>query len=199
MNAKKLLQKYAAGQRDFQGEKLQGQSFRDKNLSGADFSNANIRGTDFTDAILKGVIFDRVDAGLQRRWLTVKLVPIFFVAALAGILQGYFGWWIARYVNSEVIQNSSFLAIIVIFTYTTLVIAIGSQGLDLKALVKIAVVDIIIVAIIVGIILPFNTDFAFNLAGAVAVGGAGAFAVSFADAVTISFTLATSSNIIFIW
>jgi uncharacterized protein YjbI with pentapeptide repeats len=198
MKARKLLQEYAAGQRNFSGAKLQGQSFRDRDLSDADFSGANIRGTDFTDAILKGVIFDRADAGLQKRWLAVKLVPVFFASALAGVLQGYFGWWIARYVNSEVIQNSSFLAIIVIFTYTTIIIAIGSQGLDLKALVKIAVVDIIAVAIIVGIILPFNKNFAFNLAGAVAVGGAGAFAVSFADAVTISFTLATTNNIIFI-
>ncbi len=57
MKADEVLRRYAAGERDFRGVNLRGQSFKGKDLSGADFSEADIRGANFTNAYLKDAKF----------------------------------------------------------------------------------------------------------------------------------------------
>ncbi|EKQ69198.1 putative low-complexity protein [Leptolyngbyaceae cyanobacterium JSC-12] len=95
MKASEVLRRYAAGDRDFRRTSLRGQHFKGQDLSGADFSEADIRGTNFTHANLKGTNFTNAKAGLQKRWVLIQLLLVFLLAALAGVLQGYFSWWIS--------------------------------------------------------------------------------------------------------
>jgi uncharacterized protein YjbI with pentapeptide repeats len=95
MKANEVLNRYAAGERDFRRVNLRGQSFKGKNLSGADFSEADIRGANFTNAYLKNTKFCGVEAGLQRYWaITLAIVSLMlctltaFVAASCGVIAG---------------------------------------------------------------------------------------------------------------
>ena len=68
MKAKEVLKRYKAGERNFQGVNLRGQSFKGENLSGADFSgadftNAKIQGTKFTNATLIKANFTGAECG----------------------------------------------------------------------------------------------------------------------------------------
>ncbi|MBP0014032.1 MAG: pentapeptide repeat-containing protein [Roseofilum sp. SBFL] len=94
MNAREVLAKYAAGERNFQGENLRGQSFKGKNLTGADLSGADIRGTDFTGANLTGVKFCGAKTGLQKRLMALNLMIAFVIS----ILSGFLTWWPAVFV-----------------------------------------------------------------------------------------------------
>ena len=63
MKAKEVIKRYKAGERNFQGVNLRGQSFKGQNLSGADFTNAKIQGTKFTKAILIKANFTGAECG----------------------------------------------------------------------------------------------------------------------------------------
>ncbi len=89
MKAREVLHRYAAGDRDFRGANLRGQSFKGQDLSGADFSEADIRGTNFTHARLKEANFTNAKAGVQRHWLMVQLMLTFVLSAMAGALLAY--------------------------------------------------------------------------------------------------------------
>ena len=82
MKASEVLQRYRAGERNFQGENLRGQSFKNEVLSGADFSRADIRSSNFTGATLIGAKFSNTKCGTQKRW-AVSLTIISLL--LAGI------------------------------------------------------------------------------------------------------------------
>ena len=91
MNAREVLSRYAAGQSNFKGVSLRGQSLKSQDLSGADFSEADIQGTDFTDANLKSVNFSHAKAG-RKGWGTVFLiVVVLFLSALSGAAAGIMG------------------------------------------------------------------------------------------------------------
>jgi len=88
MKARQVLANYAAGERNFQGENLRGQSFKGETLAGADFSRADIRGTDFTGANLTGVKFCGAKAGLQKRRMALNLM----IALVMSVLSGFLSW-----------------------------------------------------------------------------------------------------------
>ncbi|MCM1982099.1 pentapeptide repeat-containing protein [Lyngbya confervoides] len=104
MRAAEVLNRYAEGERNFQGANLCGQSFCDKDLSGADFTNADLRGvnfsnstlkeSDFSGANLKGVNFthanlrganlSRVQCGIRKRWLVIFWLVALLSSAFVG-------------------------------------------------------------------------------------------------------------------
>ena len=85
MKASEVLRRYRAGQRDFQGVNLRGQSFKGQDLSGANFSYADIRGADFTNTILKDANFSYAKHGLQSH-------QVFFLTVISAILAIVFGF-----------------------------------------------------------------------------------------------------------
>jgi hypothetical protein len=91
MKANQVLQQYAAGNRNFHGFELRGQSFRDRNLSGADFSDADIRGTDFTGANLRDAKFQGAKVGWETHWLLIWLGISWLLSGLIGVCS----FWIA--------------------------------------------------------------------------------------------------------
>lgn len=53
LSATEVIRLYDAGERDFRGAILRGNTFHKANLSGADFSGADIRSARFVDATLQ--------------------------------------------------------------------------------------------------------------------------------------------------
>ena len=86
MKASEVLRKYAAGERNFQGVNLRGQSFKGQNLSGADFREADIRSTNFTGANLREANFSGARCGLKRRWAILLMMLSWLLAGIAGLL-----------------------------------------------------------------------------------------------------------------
>ncbi|NJN59570.1 MAG: pentapeptide repeat-containing protein, partial [Leptolyngbyaceae cyanobacterium SL_5_9] len=146
MKASEVLSRYAAGERDFRRANLRGQSFKGQALSGADFSEADIRGANFAQAQLQGANFTRATAGVQRRWVVGQLLLLLVIAALAGVLQGYFGYFIAiyfpRWWDSSYNWDYFTLDLVVTAAYFITIlatfIAIARQGFTAKAASTIA-------------------------------------------------------------
>lgn len=74
LKAKEVLRLYQAGERNFQGVILRGQSFKGQDLSGADFSEADIRSANFSGAKLVGANFTGAKCGLQKRWINFLVI-----------------------------------------------------------------------------------------------------------------------------
>lgn len=89
MEAKNLLQRYKAGERDFQGANLRGKSFKGENLSGANFCGADIRGANFSKAKLEGASFRQTTAGLQSRWLYILGFIVYLATCINGLIIEY--------------------------------------------------------------------------------------------------------------
>ncbi|MBW4653568.1 MAG: pentapeptide repeat-containing protein [Kaiparowitsia implicata GSE-PSE-MK54-09C] len=95
LTVKELQRRYRAGERNFVGVDLSGESLRGMNLkgidlSGADLSRTDIRGTDFTKATLISTQFVAAKAGTQRRWLVPKLLIAFVLTTLSSFIVGAF-------------------------------------------------------------------------------------------------------------
>jgi uncharacterized protein YjbI with pentapeptide repeats len=174
MKASEVLHRYGNGKRDFCHADLRGQSFQGADLSGADFSEAKIQGTNFTNAILKNAKFIGATAGVQPHWQVIQLLLVFALSALAGVLQGYFGYYIALYFpyvwdadyNWKYFSTDIAVSIGYLITLTATFLAIIRQGFTVKAFSTIAVAVAVAVAV----------------AGAGAGAGAGAVAVAVAGA-----------------
>ncbi len=86
LTAKQILQRYAAGERNFRGAILNGCNFSGTNLSGADFSGAKIRGTRFIEATLIETKFCHAEAGPSTGRCIVQLLAV-LIAIPCGFLQ----------------------------------------------------------------------------------------------------------------
>lgn len=126
MKASEVLRKYAAGERNFRGVNLRGQSFRGQNLSGADFSEADLRGTNFTRANLRDAKFPGAKVGVEPHWL---LIWLGFSWLLSGML-GVCSFWIAI-LAAFALADLSFLkaiAAIILFFLTAAVCLTWGKG-----------------------------------------------------------------------
>ena len=97
MSANRLLELYAAGERNFQGQNLRGIVLQGQRLCGADFSQSDIRGADFTGADLKNARFRQAHAGIGATWQYVANVLALFL----GILAGFFSTRVAVSLASD--------------------------------------------------------------------------------------------------
>ncbi|MGK7900392.1 MAG: pentapeptide repeat-containing protein [Hormoscilla sp.] len=183
MKAKKLLQLYAEGRRDFRGENLRGQSFKGKNLSGADFSGADIRGANFTNAYLLEAKFVGAKAGLQKRWAISLVLIIWLFSGIFGILSMAGGACIGLIMSQEVENIIAGWVSLVIIVILWIIVIREKEGAynaytfsHLIAVIGIATQFVVI--LVVGIATQFN-------AVGIATGFARAGSISFAALVVV--------------
>lgn len=200
-----ILQRYAAGERDFCNVNLQGANFKGQDLSGANFSGADIRSANFVNTKLHGSSFIGVRAGLQR-WRTVmQLLLIAMLSAVTGILQGFTAVLLAYFFDYENFDSSQeqlfgaaayFLIVIVVY------VVISLKGFSIRAfsLILTAVGFVFVVAFLFVIAVPgmaslvAASSFAVAISGifTVAVAGTGAFAVIVAGSIIGVLTVASA-------
>ncbi|ERN42634.1 putative low-complexity protein [Rubidibacter lacunae KORDI 51-2] len=192
-NAKEVLRRYAAGERDFCRFNLRGQSFKNADLSGADFSEADIRGTNFSEATLCGANFSRAKAGLQRRWVVGLLAIAFVLATMAGILTFYAGSTVSNiFGTSSFNQIFGWCGLTVTFAFIMCTLRRGIAEEPGDGAVRVAAAVVIAFAgfgIVAGAV-PGAVALALAVSGAVAVavavGGAVAITGAVGEAVAIT-------------
>ncbi len=195
MNAKEVLRRYAAGERNFCNVNLRGANFKGQNLSGADFSGADIRSASFADVNLRGANFTKAQAGLQRQWMIVQLLLIGAIVAVAGVLQGFAGAFSTYFLNSGNFSSAT-EGVTAGIVYLLLVFAvyavISFQGFTIQALGSVLTAFAFAVAGVSAIAITGVGAFADVFAVTVIFSGAGAvavtFSVGFAGAVAVTFT-----------
>ena len=194
MKSAEVLKRYAAGERDFRGANLRGQSFKGKDLSGADFSGADIRSANFTRAKLYGANFSEVKAGLQRRWAIVLVLAAWLLEGMVGLFSALPGALVLIMFDSQltgVISGWTALIVIVVLLIVMSrtgasagagvgAIAVASAGVFASA-VAIAGADVFIGAFVI----------AGAIAGAITFALAGAFTFTLAVAGTVAGTVAS--------
>ena len=94
MKAREVLKRYAAGERNFQGVNLRGQSFNGKDLKGADFSEAKLQGANFIGANLTGANFTGAKCGRKillatNLFLIIGFFGIFFNLILFFVIRNF--------------------------------------------------------------------------------------------------------------
>ena len=175
MKAKKLLQQYAQGERNFRGENLQGLSFRGKDLSGADFTRSDIRGTDFTNANLNGAIFAKSTAGLRPYHIFILGLALILFAAVLGSVSGF----VDRFAELE-FHSSQFVDFIP--KWVTLFVLASFAVVSLQNGIAASFSVFILSFVVVGAM-------AFISSAAVVAAGAIAIAITLASFVAVATTI----------
>jgi uncharacterized protein YjbI with pentapeptide repeats len=188
MNAEEVLNRYAAGHRDFRRVDLRGKSFKEKDLAGADFSEADIRGTNFTNANLRGANFSGAKAGLRKRWWMVQLILSFVWSVLYDLVavSSNAAFLTSLFDRSFIENYTTFPALTMLFVIAVTFWAIARQGLTTRAMMMIVVAVAATVTVVVAV--------AGAGAGTVAGAGAGAvvIAVTVAGAIVGAVTVASA-------
>ena len=182
LKAKKVIELYKAGERDFQGAILRGQSFKGQDLSGADFSEADIRSTNFSDSNLQKIDFTGTKCGLQKRWATILVILSCLMAGVSGFFSIFTSVIVSPIFNSD-LQHEALgwigLLVLVIFLIVTI-----NQGIITGAVaVAFGGAWIGIIGYVVAkeaVAKEAVAKEAVAIAGATAFGGAAAFAIAIA-------------------
>lgn len=184
LTAKKVLQLYAAGERDFRGTILNGCNFRRADLSGADFSGAKIRGTRFVDATLVGTKFCYTEAGPSTGRYIVQLLVVLIVIP-CGFCQAVASFYLGLGFTAGANDFSiiAMAAAVIIVTTTTVVgatVIVGFAAVAIAAVVT--AVTILPAGALAGMLATFGrgdesgdvflTTFAVILGVAIAIGNA---------------------------
>lgn len=130
MKASEVLKRYAAGERNFQGINLRGESFQGQNLSGADFSDADIRSTNFTEANLREANFLNAKAGLSYFWLLILAILALMLSALFAFLPALAGAVAGdNFAQIFTVNKYIFAIVLILTTSLPLAVVVIYQGL----------------------------------------------------------------------
>jgi uncharacterized protein YjbI with pentapeptide repeats len=218
MKAEELLRRYAAGERDFRGVNLRGQSFKGKDLSGANFSEADIRGANFTNAKLTGANFSGGKAGLQQRRVFFFVSVALTLLGLSGLASVISGNYLASLLIIASKQITIVPGLVVLIIYLIFLISIICQNFEVAARITLmAVVIIFTVCLAIGVV-SFGSINSFDnvvkssassvhvntkrpLTNAIAITVVGAAASSFAAAIanTIIVTAVVTASFSLAW
>ncbi|MCU0571054.1 MAG: pentapeptide repeat-containing protein [Oculatellaceae cyanobacterium Prado106] len=197
MKARKLLELYRQGQRDFSQQNLQGLSFRGQDLSGANFTGANIQGTDFTEANLQGADFSFAKAGLPPLGALGLLLLTLALSILLGLAAG----WVDALVELDFHSEQGFFGIIsanidIDAKWVVLLILLGFGIIALQAGMIAGLTTLILALVVAGVsaftatvLVPWAAVIVMAIAVAVFV------AVVAAMVVTLALTTAYALNL----
>lgn len=90
MRAAEVLNRYAQGERNFQGVDLRNQNFRNQDLSNANFCGADLRGTNFSHSTLINTDFSNARCGLPQYWLGLLPLIFLFICLFSGVTASVF-------------------------------------------------------------------------------------------------------------
>ena len=214
LTAKDLKRRYRAGERNFAGVDLSGESLRGMNLksidlSGADLSRTDIRGTNFTEANLKNTRFVEAKAGTQRRWLATQLLIAFVPSAFASFLIALYLSYFAVRVFSTSGEVTGNIATYIVFEILGITIFLGllrliyARGILATLGIVIGAFAVAVAGIVAGAgaiagAIAVAVTFNVAIAGAVAFDLAGPGIVAFAISITIVVAIAAAVAFAFV-
>ena len=200
MKASEVLKRYAAGERDFHGVNLRGQSFKRQNLSGVDFDEADIRGANFTEANLEGTRFIRSKAGLEKRWIVFMFLISCFLSSSIGLTSALSGYSIFYFFLPSGDQNI-FLGLFFFVTYIVLLFVNQEKGIEFTSKLLPAFIFVTgifatagIGAVSISVAISIASNVVFVIVGSVIFAFIGAFGNS---KIVTFFTISSIVSIIF--
>ena len=171
--ATEILQRYAAGERNFQHLDLQGADLQNANLAAADFSECDLRGTSFSRANLTGASFRGAQTGVPPHWAIALAVAAILLAGACAFVAALFAAVLSFFIfdaNSTASQTER-IAYGCVISATYLTFAIVSTRKSIAAAFG-------------ALLLAGTAALLGTIAGAGAGTGAGAVAVAIAVAAT---------------